>query len=234
MKNQYGQSMTEFLVVMPVMLLLIFGAIQFVLIYQTKTTLNYATFEAARAGSLGNASRTAMNNGFTRGLAPLFARFSTTRKEAGDDGYDILADNVLSARDIAIKELKFVKIELINPKNSDFNAFDDKIIPNDNLSFRHTARDNGINLRDANLLKIRVTYCMKLIVPIVSNLITGVSVFSNAPGISKNPVTEDELKKIADECPASDEKRFPIVAHAVIRMQSPAIFCSGCFDDFGK
>jgi hypothetical protein len=45
--------MVELLVVLlPVMLLLIFGTIQFALIYHAKITLNYAAFEGARAGTL--------------------------------------------------------------------------------------------------------------------------------------------------------------------------------------
>ncbi|MFK5915015.1 MAG: pilus assembly protein [Woeseiaceae bacterium] len=210
MKDQSGQSMTEFLVVMPVMLLLILAAIQFVLIYQTKSTLNYATFEATRAGSLENASRKAVDYGFTRGFAPLFARFSTTRKEAGDDNYANLANKVVIARKLARKEVAegHVTIELINPTSQMFQAFDNNTIPNDHLSFR--LEENGINLQEANLLKLRITYCMKLIVPMVSSLITTVA---------------------GGNCDTT-EHRFPIMSQAIIRMQSPAIQCkaSPCFD----
>ena len=206
MSNQRGQSMTEFLVVMPVMLLLIFGAIQFILIYQTKSTLNYATFEAARAGTLENATREAVDNGFTRGLAPLFARFSTTQKKGS--GYDELAKKAILARNLAKAEVEdgHVKIELLNPTPQMFQAFDDNTIPNDHLAFRKN--ENGINLQDANLLKLRITYCMKLIVPMVSSIIT---------------------KAAGGSCD-TDDSRFPIVSQAIMRMQSPAIQCDGCFD----
>ncbi len=218
MKRQTGQSMTEFLVVMPVMLLLIFGAIQFVFIYQAKTTLNYATFEATRAGSLENASRQAIENGFTRGITPLFARTTMINNKE-----DTLAEKVLSARDFARSEVEngFVKIERINPTSSAFNSFYDadvfaatgvKQIPNDNLSFRRSA--NGA-LQDANLLKLRVTYCMKLIVPMVDKIITS-AVLS---------VTKDSFEKNCLDA----EGRLPIVSQATIRMQSPAIECKGCF-----
>ena len=50
-----GQAMVEFICVLVPLLLLILGAIQFALIYQAKITLNYAAFEAARAGSLTGA-----------------------------------------------------------------------------------------------------------------------------------------------------------------------------------
>ena len=67
-----GQAMTEFLIVVPVMLLLVLGILQFALIYQAKITLNYAAFETARAGSLNNGSRDAMNLAFASSMAPLY------------------------------------------------------------------------------------------------------------------------------------------------------------------
>lgn len=221
MKYQHGQSMTEFLVVMPVMLLLIFGAIQFIFIYQAKSTLNYATFEAARAGSLQNASRSSINNGFTRGLAPLFARFSKT-----DNTDDALADKALSARELARDEVTngFVKIELLNPTRLDFNTHFDrdvfantgkKEISNDSLGFKFSLGGKQ-SIQDANLLKLRITYCLKLIVPIVDSVIAK-AVLS---------VTGDDFEK---ECLDAETPRIPIVSQAIIRMQSPARECTGCF-----
>ena len=210
MKNQRGQSMVEFAVVFIPMMFLILAAIQFVLIYQTKITLNYATFEAARAGSLDKASRKAIDNGFTRGFAPLFARFATTRTD-DKPGYKELSEKVTIARHLVRNEIdeKFVKIQLLNPTENMFRSFPNNTIPNDNLSFRKPVR--GINLQDANLLKIRVTYCMKLIVPMVSNFINLVA---------------------GGSCSDPKEKRFPIVSQTIMRMQSPAEMCSGtnCFD----
>ena len=64
--------MVEFLIVLPVMLLLVLGILQFALIYQAKITLNYAAFETARAGSLNNGNRDAMNLAFASSMAPLY------------------------------------------------------------------------------------------------------------------------------------------------------------------
>jgi len=200
-RNERGQSMTEFLVILPVMLFLIFGAIQFILIYQTKTTLNYATFEATRAGSLEKASYSAVANGFSRGLAPLFARFSTTNNKNED-----LAAKVISARQKVRDELNagHVKIELLNPTSVHFQRFGNPI-PNDHLSF---GGEDGI--QDANLLKLRITYCMKLIVPMVGGFISGVA---------------------RGNC-TDKENRFPIVSQSIIRMQTSAEKCkeAKCFD----
>lgn len=68
----YGQAMVEFLIVVPVMLLLVLGILQFALIYQAKVTLNYAAFETARAGSLNHGNRDAMNLAFASSMAPLY------------------------------------------------------------------------------------------------------------------------------------------------------------------
>ena len=46
-----GQAMAEFVVVLLPFYLLIFGAIQTAMIFSAKTTLNYATFQAARMGA---------------------------------------------------------------------------------------------------------------------------------------------------------------------------------------
>ena len=74
-----GQAMVEFLIVTPVFILLIFGTVQVALIYSAKTTLNYATFQAARIGALNNATYTGIRKGLTRGLAPLFTTSNSSR-----------------------------------------------------------------------------------------------------------------------------------------------------------
>ena len=70
-KSYSGQSMVEFIIVTPVILLLLFGGLQFALIYHAKTALNYATFEAARFGAVSNARMSEMENAFTRGMAAI-------------------------------------------------------------------------------------------------------------------------------------------------------------------
>lgn len=228
MKTTAGQSMTEFLIVLPVLLLLILGAIQAFLIYQTKSALNYATFEAARSGSLENASRTAIDNGFTRGLAPLFVRSPTTNNK-----YEDMASGLLTAREFVGQEItnQNVRIELISPSEAAFNEYYDadvfastgiKEIPNHHLSYRPASiGTSGVNIQDANVLKVRISYCMNLIVPFVDTIL------SNAASVVAN-------NNFETACSDNDNKgshRIPVSAHAVMRMQSPARFCNGCFDN---
>ena len=74
--RQRGNAMTEFVIVIPVLILLIFGTIQIGLIYSAKVTLNYATFQSARLGATNNATYSALRRGLIRGLAPLYTTSS--------------------------------------------------------------------------------------------------------------------------------------------------------------
>jgi Flp pilus assembly protein TadG len=83
-KFNAAQAMVEFLIVLPVMLLLVMGILQFAFIYQAKTTLNYAAFQTARAGSLHNADMGAMQIAFSSNMAPLYTTSYLTMNSSGD------------------------------------------------------------------------------------------------------------------------------------------------------
>jgi hypothetical protein len=177
--KQRGQAMIEYLIIFPALLLLVLGAIQFALIYQAKFTLNYATFMAARQGALKNAKLTSIKDGLAGGMTPLFMRTTSTP----------FLDDLAKARIIATIEVfnpLTAKVEIISPTQAAFDAMQqDNQLPNDNLMYRSASGD-GMSIQDANLLKIRVTYCVKLIVPFVnrviyslSNGITGVKNLTN-------------------------------------------------------
>lgn len=70
--RQSAQAMVEFVIILPVMLTLILAIIQFGLIYRAKVTLNYATFQAARAGTLNNANMADMELSFASNMAPMY------------------------------------------------------------------------------------------------------------------------------------------------------------------
>lgn len=73
-----GQAMVEFLVVLPILLLLVLGILQFAFIYQAKVTLNYAAFQSARAGALNHASISTMETAFASNMAPLYTTSYTS------------------------------------------------------------------------------------------------------------------------------------------------------------
>jgi hypothetical protein len=161
-----GQALVEFLIIFPTLLLLILGAFQFALIYQAKSTLNYATFSAARRGALKNGKMTVIKDGLAAGMTPLFM--------TSDDYGDLIKARAIGAIE-AFNPLN-TKIEILNPTAAAYNAHKgDSLsgteIPNDNLMYRAVDVKGGMNVQDANLLTIKVTYCTRLIVPIVNRVI---------------------------------------------------------------
>ncbi len=222
-----GQAMVETVVILFVTILLLFGIIQFGLIYNAKTTLNYAAFEAARSGSLNYADRQAVDFGLARGLAALY-----TSVEKGDDLFDT-AGEVMSAQQRVYDEIqdgRFVCVERLNPTTKAFRAYGQsnatgitslngkKLIPNDHLLYRSARIKSGagVSIQDANLLKIRVTYCYPMYVPFISNVVRslyGLSATAPPGGVPLVPGTFQRRCLI--------NNRIPIVAQAVIRMQTP-------------
>jgi Flp pilus assembly protein TadG len=79
-----AQAMVEFIIILPVMLTLILAIIQFALIYKAKITLNYATYETARAGTINNASLEDMHLAFSSSMAPLYTTSYQSIDSSGD------------------------------------------------------------------------------------------------------------------------------------------------------
>jgi hypothetical protein len=211
--KQHGQAMVEFLIVVPVVIMLIFGTIQAAFIYSAKSTLNYATFQAARLGAVNHASYDGLRRGLIRGLTPMFTHHDTD------------ADKTRAHLQAGSEVDNYVRITRISPNLSDFSSFGqwnnekaDYSIPNDNLMYRPAT-----GIQDANLLKIRVQYCLALTVPIVDRLLSAASRFNESriegsfSGASANAVTQ-----YAQICQAG-RRGIVITAETTVRMQSNAI-----------
>jgi TadE-like protein len=214
---QKGQSMTEFIIVLPVMLILILGGFQVALIYQAKTTLNYAAFLAARTGAVTNGHIGLMENALARGMAPLYTHCDES-------------EEVQRARDYVRQEITagFARIDIINPPTTAFSdstsysSAGDKFIPNDNLMYRVTnvGSSSGLSIQDANLLKIRVTYCYPMYVPYIDRILTRIMTQAADPDncpecLNVYPTGGGTFE---NGCFLND--RFPINAQAIVRMQS--------------
>jgi len=233
---QAGQATIEYLYVIPILLILLLGSLQFVFIYEAKQTLNYATFAGTRSGALNHGNMEAIKDGLAAGLAPLFVH---------DETQKALKD----ARRVAKTELddsKLARIEIINPTPGALGGFQyvDPLdpdatpgIPNDNLMYRDPdAIKGGMNVQDANILKVRVTYCVRLIVPIVNRMVYA---FTAAPPAKAEKIDStyagekiaapDMLKvstgsgSAGSLCVSPDDTypyRIPVTSEAVVRMQS--------------
>jgi Flp pilus assembly protein TadG len=203
LKNRWkfssGQSMIEFLIGLPVLLLLVLGILQFALIYQAKTALNYAAFQTVRAGTLSNAKIEVMKLEFASNMAPLYTtgfvggsnctpsdpanHFSgrimnveTASESLENNRNSLTYENVICARKKVQKQMddELVKIQIVNPTAEAFREFgiSGETIPNDNLMFRSSViGSSGISIQDANVLKIHIGYCFELVVPFVNKII---------------------------------------------------------------
>jgi hypothetical protein len=233
-RRQTGQAIAEYIYVFPILLMLILGAIQFGFIYQTKATLNYATFVATREGALHNGAMSSIIDGLSSGMMPLFAHSSST----GGSRNLALLKNAWKLANEQVTDSKLTLITIVNPKPGVLSAYQGLSesgdeIPNDNLMYRDTSILGGVmNLQDANLLKVRVTYCYRMAVPILNKLIYNLAI---------DPPTAPTVGNTAADMLASsgggsttrpctgidDEYRIPITSEAVVRMQTP-------FKDPGK
>ena len=204
-RREHGQAIVEYIIIFPVLLILIMGAIQIALIYQAKFTLNYATFLGARQGSLKNANLTSIKDGVAAGMTPLFMRWSGS----GAPGMvDLTKARMIST--IEVFNPMTAKVEIISPTKAAFDVLKGggTEIPNDNLMYRSGSAD-GMSIQDANLLKVRVTYCVKLVVPFVNrmiySLVNGIEGVKNlateffwTPGATVAPATPNMCSQISD------------------------------------
>ncbi len=225
---QRGQSATEFLVIFPALVLLVFGIIQFALLYQARATLNHATMLAARAGALHNGDKSEMRAALAKGLTPLFAA------AADPKGY---GDALFKSK--TETSLLYTKLEILNPSPAALSDFGKAALdgtsgiqlPNDTLSYRTTTAGSSskISIQDANILHIRVTYCYRLIVPIVDRILyatTNASSPSTHVGLQSHGMSNPfgtGGEPLVPNCLTSlvGDRRIEIRSEAFVRMQSP-------------
>lgn len=209
-RRMAGQSTVEFIIAAPVVLFLILCVVQLALLYRAKSTLDFATLEAARAGAVNGAKMGEIRQGLAEGLTPLFA----TRASAGG-----VASAWAKAR-IEVQNPMFTRIDIISPTAAMVNEHRERqydgrfALPNDNLAFRPTrVGRTGVNVQDANILKIKVTYHYPLVVPFVGWVIKGSS------ELIKPSHPLDRVLLRPD--PIGGYDRMEIESHAIVRMQSP-------------
>ncbi|WP_368562944.1 TadE/TadG family type IV pilus assembly protein [Pseudoxanthomonas sp. UTMC 1351] len=207
-RRQRGQSLVEFCVVVPTFLFLLLVTLQFILIYRAKSALDYATFQAARAGAVSGVDKGEMQYALAGGLTPLFVTSP-----------DIVEVGKKMAWVRATEVQVFSRIDVISPTRAAFNEYRERqydgryALPNDSLAFRRAGVGaSGVNVQDANILKIKVTYNYPLIVPFADFVIVGLSDLVSG-GESYRPALM--------MFPVGDHRRLPLESSAVVRMQSP-------------
>ncbi len=213
-----GVALVEFLLAgLLVLLPLTFAVLELAQLMVARNALSYATFEAARVGSVRGASRADMRLALARGLVPLFApvdpvavlRGAPDAVPAGPGA----AARALARATLDVQRPDLTRLAIENPTGAavaDFGAIEDgvMVIPNDGLDQRNPyGARSGQTLRDANVLAIRVRYCRPLVMPLTRQLIPALLRWSM-------------LDPFDQFCLARG--RLPIDAAAVVHMQSAA------------
>lgn len=213
--RESGQSLPEFLIVVPVFLFLLLLIFQLVLIYRAKTTLDYATLEAARMGAMRNADPEEMRKGLARGLTPLYAN------EAGAAG--VAAGYGRARADLILNS----QVEVVSPTAAMWDTYSERqyngrrALPNDSLAFRPTTVQGAeVNVQDANLLKVRVRYHYPLVVPFVDLVLRGRSDYVPSSGLF-DPSNVDMRPPWMGGPINSRHYRITLESHAIVRMQTP-------------
>ncbi|ASJ74647.1 TadE/TadG family type IV pilus assembly protein [Granulosicoccus antarcticus] len=203
-QHQNGAILAEFVIIAPIVMFIGMTTVQAALVYHGKTTLNYATFEAARTGATNHAQLELMRKELGIRLAPI----------EGGDGSAQSAMVAMAKSSLAVLDKSSTRMKVLNPTSAAFEdwgidsqEFNQRVLPNTHLRHReHTVgTESGLSLRDANLLKIEVTHGVDLKVPFVNTL------------ISKAMLLVDP-----DNASYYLRNQFPLKSVATVRMQSEA------------
>lgn len=204
-RRQQGAAIVEATIALPLLLVVILAVIQFGFVYQAKATLNHAALQAARAGAVANATPDAIRHGLAQGLAPL------TSPDASLQG---VAESVARLESQLLTD---ARVRILNPTREAFDDFAVEVdgareLPNDRLHARDTrpGASGGLNIQDANLLRVEITYGYELKVPLVNGFIS-------------------RLLRLTRDGDAFHQQllrrnRLPITSTATVRMQSPLRF----------
>lgn len=223
---QRGASLVEAVVVIPLLLFIVLGVLQTAMVFYAKSNLNYAAHEAARAGSVNNASVASINLAFYKALVPYYGGGSTSAE---------LATKLAQVTE-DINTHAAVRVEILSPSQESFTDFNspalqsqmkvtEEVIPNAALNELNCPRDqpgcpsdpktnaSGQSLADANLLKLRITYG----IPQAKQMPLAGTFYTWA--LKQTGAGASDPYKLA----LIDAGRIPVITHTTLRMQSNAV-----------
>lgn len=220
-KHQSGATMLEFAIVGPIITAIGLGALQYSMLFFAKNQINYASFMAARAGSMGNANIDTIQTAYLKALIPLYGggRNDDELKEAYDK---VLADTFPINPNNPNNQASNVQIQILNPTKESFDDWNDPVlqkkygaraIPNSGLAFKNAAdipSNSGQNIQDANLIKLRITHGYQPKVPLMAM-------------IYSKFLKEFDPRTDAFQTQLINAGRIPVVTHVTLQMQSDAI-----------
>lgn len=224
--KQSGASLVEFVVVAPTLLMMILSVIQSGMVFHAKSNINYATFEAARAGSVGHGQASVIRDAFTRAMVGYYG--------GGRNVAELAQATARAQADITPATMQ---VDLLSPTKESFDDYaspqlaaklnvNTRVIPNSNLnalqcpydkpSCNHNPQTNasGQTLSDANILRIKITYGIPPAkqIPLAGRLYVMALRGLGNLGLAADT---DPFKQALLE-----QGRIPIVVHTTMRMQS--------------
>lgn len=235
--KQQGVSLTEFIIIAPLLLFIGLIGIQYGLIYVARLNVTYAAYEAVRAGAIYNADPARIQNAFFKGLVPYFSTPGVHLPGNVHINSPITGKNPnlaqVGLQGTALKEIikktesAFVHIHMINPSKASFDDWNDpilataykiktgknvRVIPNENLDSKNKniKIKSKQNIQDANVLKLRFVYGYEPRIPLMKN------VFSSLTSFFTSDRDAASIRMIA-------AGRIPIVVDISSQMLSPPI-----------
>lgn len=234
--GQSGVGALEFLIALPILLVLGLGAWQWAIVLQARQVLEHAVAEAARGGALGHASEQSIDQGLARGLLTFWPSRSGREPKAQ------LAQS--EARLSEAQQANWIAWRQLSPMRESFGDWAEPAldarglalpglpeIPIDNLDARIQAmrplsgidrwlgvepvgRLSGQTLRDASVLRIELQVALPLQVPLAGRFIAA------AAGWSQSCAPPCLVAQSTAEATA-DTPRILIRVHAETRMHTP-------------
>jgi Tfp pilus assembly protein PilV len=157
--KQVGVSMIETLIVTPIFLLIGLGFVHLGMVFQAQSNLEYAALMAARIGASTNINVQAMEQEVLRRMAP--SQFVSDQGALPVVVVDVLNPTVAMFDGCGVTPT-------YNPDNC---AGANCEIPYFGLQFRNNAAVcGGVSIKDANILRIRVSYPYDSKIPFISRI----------------------------------------------------------------
>ena len=152
----------------PLLLFFCTGILQFALLYGPRRRSTTPPCRL-RARAVNHGSLESMRIGPARGMAPLYARSADadgSRAAFDKARADVRAHSVITL----VSPTPAMLRDFGQPVGYDGTTFTE--IANDTLYYRNTraGRESGVNIQDANLLKIRALYCYDMYVPLANKV----------------------------------------------------------------
>jgi len=236
--RQRGATMVELIIALPMFVLFIFVIAELSRMHEAKSLLDVAALSAARAGAIHGGDSGKMKSAAATAMAPLYVTDEASVADVTAAIAKSQADTALthsvgstgimdSFNDAGGGIQQGIRIEILSPTAQmvkDFgviradaqgNASKAKVIPNDNLMYRSTQLINNVNVQDANLLKIKVTYLYETKMPLTRYFFTPL-MNANLTAV----LFGGESAGSTADAPTGTGWRVPLVAYATVRMQS--------------